>query len=216
MSAKVAGIDGLTLEFRVRVLFTKLTVVLVSFCATAITVAAENPRTNSKPALASFGVGADEVVLTDVRGKSIKWKSFQGQPRVLFFGFTHCPVVCPVTVWEIDAALNDIGSAAKDLKVIFVTLDPARDTAPVLTKYFEGFNGRVIPLTGKQSEITRLAKSFKVTSQRVDTGKGAYTIDHTTTAFLLNESGKVVDTLAFGASRELSVTRLKSLLAGTK
>ena len=199
-----------------RFLATKVFVLALSLNAIAMFVGADASRADSKSNLSKLGAGAAEVTLIDTLNKPVKWKTFKGQKRVLFFGFTHCPVVCPVTVWEIDAALNDIGSAANVIKILFVTLDPARDTSAALAKYFLGFNGRVLAHTGAPTEIAQLAKSFNITFQRVDTSKGEYTIDHTATAFLIDADGKVVDTLAFGASRETSVSRLKALLSGPK
>lgn len=189
---------------------------LVAFCAFALTapgVAQAKPAAATPASLHKLGQGIGSVELTDISGKSVQWDQLKGKPRVLFFGFTHCPVVCPVTVWELDAALNEIGASAADLKINFVTLDPKRDTPAVLTKYFSGFKGRVIPLSGTDENIAHIAKAYEIHFEKVDTGKGEYTLDHTAIAFLINADGQVVDTLAFGASRELSVARLKALLA---
>lgn len=172
-----------------------------------------------KPAAASvpssferLGQGVDTLRLTDTNGKPVEWGTLKGKPRVLFFGFTHCPVVCPVTVWELDAALSEIGPKAANLKVNFVTLDPKRDTPAELGKYFSGFKGRVLPFTGAEADIARLAAAYEIKFQKVDTGKGDYTLDHTAIAFLIGADGKVKDTLAFGSPHELTVTRLKALL----
>lgn len=166
----------------------------------------------AKTDLARLGQGTGTVELLSQDSKPFRLADLNGNPRVLFFGFTHCPVVCPVTVWEIDAALADIGDAARDVQIVFVSLDPARDTPAVIKKYFSGFKGRVVPLTGLDASIQKIARSYDVRWQKVSTGKGDYTLDHTALAFLINAEGQVVDTIAFGASRELSVTRLKKLL----
>ena len=189
---------------------------LAAFCAFALAapgVAQAKPAATTPASLQKLGQGIGTIELTDTAGKSVQWDQLNGKPRVLFFGFTHCPVVCPVTVWELDAALNEIGAPAADLKINFVTLDPKRDTPAVLAKYFSGFKGRVIPLSGTDENIAHIAKAYDIHFEKVDTGKGEYTLDHTAIAFLINARGHVVDTLAFGASRELSVTRLKDLLA---
>lgn len=159
-----------------------------------------------------LGQGIDGIKLTDTAGKQVEWGTLKGKPRVVFFGFTHCPVVCPVTVWEIDAALTEIGPKAADLKINFVSLDPKRDTTAEMAKYFSGFNGRVYPLTGAETDIARVAAAYDIKFQKVDTGKGDYTVDHTAIAFLIGADGKVRDTLAFGSPHELTVTRLKALL----
>ena len=112
--------------------------------------------------------------------------------------------------------MTELGASAESLKIIFITLDPARDTPASLKAYFSGFKGRVIPLTGEVQDIQRIAKSFDVSSQKVETGKGAYTLDHTAAVYLLNKDGQVVDNVAFGTPRDVTVTRLKKLLAGAK
>lgn len=166
--------------------------------------------------LKALGKGGERIQLQDVDGRKVHLKDFNGAPRVLFFGFTNCPVVCPVTVWELDAALESLGAPAKDVRIIFVTLDPARDTPAVMKKYFSGFKGRVIALSAPLPQVTRLARAYDVRFERVDTGKGGYSIDHTAQAFLVNAEGTVVDTIAFGASRELSTSRLKALIQDEK
>ena len=179
-------------------------------------VADAGERTAVDRGLKQLGRGVERVELTGVDGKKVRLKDFDGAPHVLFFGFTRCPVVCPVTVWELDAALEAIGGAAKDVRIIFITLDPARDTPAVMQNYFSGFKGRVTALTAPLPVVTRMAKAFDVRFERVATNKGDYSIDHTAHAFLVNADGEVVDTIAFGASRELSVTRLKALIQDAK
>jgi protein SCO1/2 len=169
----------------------------------------------ASPSFDKLGQGVDGITLTDTSGKQVAWSTLKGKPRVLFFGFTHCPVVCPVTVWELDAAMTEIGPKAADLKIDFVSLDPKRDTAPEMAKYFSGFKGRVHPLTGAEPDIARLAAAYEIKFQKVDTGKGDYTVDHTAIAFLIGADGKVRDTLAFGSPHELTVARLKALLGIT-
>lgn len=166
--------------------------------------------------LKNLGRGVERIELKDVDGKSVRLKDFDGKPHVLFFGFTRCPVVCPVTVWELDAALEAIGKDARDVSIVFISLDPARDTPAVMKNYFSGFKGRVNALSAPLPVVTRLARAYDVRFERVDTGKGDYSIDHTAHAFLVNADGRVVDTIAFGASRELSVSRLKSLIEADK
>lgn len=187
-------------------------VVAVCLLLDVYSTAKAKPVAASQPAFAKLGQGIDTIALTETSGRKILWQDFRGTPHLLFFGFTHCPVVCPVTVWELDSALAEIGSPAKDLKIIFITLDPQRDTPSILANYFSGFKGRVKPLTGADAEINKMAKAFEVTSEKVVTGKNEYTLDHTAMAFLIDANGKVVDTLAFGSSREIAVTRLKALL----
>ena len=161
---------------------------------------------------AALGRAVDDVKLIDDSGKPIAWKDLNGRPRAVFFGFTHCPVICPVTVYEIDAALEKIGKPADRVQVVFVTLDPERDTPKAMKEYFSGFNGRVRALTGAEPAIARLAKAFEVEHQRVPLKGNDYTLDHTAAVFLLNAKGEVVDTVAYGAGPDIMTERLKRLL----
>lgn len=168
-------------------------------------------RAEASTGLGHLGKGVDQVVLTGVDGREVQLRDFSGAPSILFFGFTNCPVVCPVTVWEIDSALAELGEAGKAVRIIFLTLDPERDTPDAMRKYFSGFKDRVTALWAPMPVISRLAKAYDVRFERVATGKGDYSIDHTAHAFLVNSKGRVVDTIAFGASRELSLSRLRKL-----
>jgi protein SCO1 len=198
--------------FRIALILTYAAFSLAPHRASAAAEKAESVQAS----LAKLGQGIDDASLLTDAGSTIQWRDLVGQPRALFFGFTNCPSVCPVTVWELDTAMAEIGPSAADLKIIFVTLDPARDTPAALKKYFSGFKGRVIPLSGQEPEIQRVAKSFEVTSEKVDSGNGNYTLDHTGAVYLLDKQGGVVDTLAFGTPRDVTLARLKKLLAASK
>ena len=160
-----------------------------------------------------LGRGIADVVLTDETGREIAWRELDGRPRAVFFGFTRCPVICPVTVWELDAALKKIGKRADGLKLVFVSLDPVRDTPAVLKSYFSSFGGRVRGLTGSVASIERVAKAFEVVRERVALSGDDYTLDHTAAVFLTNSRGDVVDTLAYGTPQDVIVKRLENLLA---
>lgn len=161
--------------------------------------------------LEKLGRNVDNVQLVDDKGSKIRWSELKGRPRAVFFGFTRCPVICPVTVWEIEAALTKIGAKADRIQVNFVSLDPARDTPAVLKDYFSSFNGRVRGFTGSNKEIVRLANGFEVVHRKVATTGADYTMDHTAAVFLVNEQGKVVDTLAYGTPQDVLIERLSSL-----
>jgi len=174
---------------------------------------AQSPNVTATVAaeIAKLGRGVEDVALVDDTGAQVRWRDLNGQPRAVFFGFTHCPVICPVTVWELDAALAQAGPAADRIKVNFVSLDPARDTPAALHSYFSGFKGRVVGVSGSDAGTKRLAKAFDVTFQKVGLSKGDYTLDHTAAVYLLNDKGQVVDLLGYGMPRAEMVSRLKRL-----
>jgi protein SCO1/2 len=160
-----------------------------------------------------LGRGIAEVGLTDQSGTVVRWSELNGRPRAVFFGFTKCPVICPVTVWELDAALAKIGKPADAVQVVFVTLDPERDTPEAMKSYFSSFGGRVRGLTGAMGDIERVSKAFDIVRERVALKDGDYTLDHTAAVFLLDEQGTVVDTIAYGTPQDVIVKRLKNLIA---
>jgi protein SCO1/2 len=163
--------------------------------------------------LRGLGEGADDVVLINHRGERVRWGDLNGVPRALFFGFTHCPVICPVTVYELTAGLDRIGTAARDVAIQFVTVDPERDTPERLAQYLSGFGPRVTGFTGGSADIDAMRAAFQVEVARTELDGGDYTIDHTATVFLLDRSGRVADLLAFGSAPDLIDQRLAALTA---
>ena len=163
--------------------------------------------------LSRLNRGVDSVALRDDAGQSLRWGDLKGRPRAVFFGFTHCPVICPVTVWELNNALDKIGAPAEPIAIQFITLDPARDTPEALEKYFAGFNGRVDAYAATPEATAALAGAFEVVYRRTEVDGGDYTIDHTPTVFLLDASGRVVDVIGYGAPPEVVETRLRALVS---
>jgi protein SCO1/2 len=161
--------------------------------------------------LRGLGEGVDAVVLTTHRDERIRWGDLVGAPRAVFFGFTHCPVICPVTVYELTAALDRVGAAAAAISVQFVTVDPARDTSQRLAQYLSGFGERVSGFTGDATAIAAMTQAFRVETTRTELANGNYAIDHTTTVFLLDRGGGVVDLVAYGSAPDLIDARLIAL-----
>jgi protein SCO1/2 len=125
-----------------------------------------------------------DVPLIDQSGKPFSIQDLKGHPTLIFFGFTHCPDVCPTTL----ARLSDVVKAAKvpNLKVLLVSVDPERDTPEQLERYVHAFNPDFGALTGKPEAIRELAKEFSIAVAKVDLGGGEYTIDHSAVVTLLN------------------------------
>lgn len=159
------------------------------------------------------GASVDTVRLTNHLGEEVRWGALKGRPRALFFGFTHCPVICPVTVYELNDALDKIG--ATNVAIDFVTVDPRRDTPERLREYFSGFGPRVRAFTGEPSEIARLAHAFGVIYSEQPGDGGDYSMDHTATVFLLDASGRSVDVVAYGSPPDVMQERLRALQGGS-
>jgi protein SCO1 len=131
-----------------------------------------------------------EFSLTDQSGQPFTAQSLKGHPTLVFFGFTHCPDVCPTTL----AKLSQVVKAANvpDLKVLLVSVDAQRDTPEQLERYVHAFNPDFKGVTGKQEEIERVAREFGVAVVKVDIAGGDYTVDHSAVVFLLNDQGQRV------------------------
>jgi protein SCO1/2 len=142
---------------------------------------------SSGPAPSSVG---GPFHLVDQNGKPVSDADMKGRPFLVFFGFTHCPDVCPTTL----ARLAQVVKAANvpDLKVLLVSVDPERDTPELLERYVHAFSPDFGGVTGKPEEIARLAKEFGVAIAKVDMGGGEYTVDHSAVVFLLNRQGQRV------------------------
>jgi protein SCO1 len=128
--------------------------------------------------------------LVDTRGAPASPATLAGHPTLVFFGFTHCPDVCPTTL----ALLADVQKkvAIPGLKVALITVDPERDTPAQLGKYIASFGGDLIGLTGDARGIVDASRSFGVASSRVDLGSGNYTMDHSATVFVLDSQARIV------------------------
>lgn len=162
---------------------------------------------------ADLGRGVDDVVLTSSTGDDVHWRDLRGAPRAVFFGFTHCPVICPVTIYELTASAERLGAAAEDLRVEFITVDPDRDTPDRMREYFSGFGPKVTGFTGAPDALIRINAAFEITATRVPGENGAYSMDHTATVFLLDRAGRVRDGIMYGAEQAVIDTRLGALLS---
>lgn len=162
---------------------------------------------------AHLGRNLEDVTLTSSAGAQVRWGSLRGAPRALFFGFTHCPVICPVTIYELTAAADRLGVAAEDLRIDFITVDPERDTPERMAAYFSGFGPKVTGFTGEAAALERLRVAYEVVARRVALENGGYTMDHTATAFLIGRSGRVEDVIAYGSEQHVIDERLRALLS---
>lgn len=162
------------------------------------------------------GLGyARDFALNDQDGKQRTLADFKGKAVVVFFGYTHCPDVCPTTLAEMAAAMKELGPDADRVQVIFITLDPERDKPELLKSYVPSFDPRFIALSGDQEATARVAKEFKVFYQKVP-GKSAdsYTMDHTAASYVFDPQGRVRLFVRHGQGPEPIVHDLKALLAG--
>jgi protein SCO1/2 len=136
------------------------------------------------------GAASPDFKLVDFDGKPRTLADYRGRVVVLFFGFVHCPDACPAELLKFSLAMKRMGAASKQVQVVFVTLDPDRDTPVVLKKYVRAFDPRFIALTGTHAQIDQAATSFFVQYAKVSIGDD-YTVDHSTGTFVLDSSGRL-------------------------
>ncbi len=158
-------------------------------------LAACKPTTEVAKTVATDITGADfaqALTLTDHTGKPRTLTDFKGKAVILFFGYTHCPDVCPTTMADLKQTMKMLGSRADELQVLFVTLDPTRDTQEVLAKFVPSFDKRFIGLRGTEEEVAATAANFKVYAKKVESkGNSDYTIDHSAGAYAFDKEGKI-------------------------
>ena len=152
-----------------------------------------------------------EVNLFSHLGKIVNIKDFKDKPTLLFFGFTHCPEVCPTTLSNLLNNIELLEKNKNNYRVLFVTLDPERDTINNLNDYLQNFNSSVIGLTGELNEINKFAKNWNIYWEKVSEGDD-YTINHTATVFMINKKGNFAGTIAWGESDNSIKLKLKKLL----
>jgi protein SCO1/2 len=130
--------------------------------------------------------------LVDQNGAEVTEKSLQGKPSVIFFGFTHCPDVCPTALFEMSEILRVLGKDAGRVNAYFVTVDPERDTPAVLKTYLQSFDPNLKALTGSEEAVKQMTGVYRVYSKKVPLKDGEYTMDHTALIYLMDKQGRFV------------------------
>jgi protein SCO1 len=150
--------------------------------------------------------------LTDHHGKAVTERDYLGKPTLVFFGFTFCPDVCPTTLFELSNRLQELKSDADRLNVLFITVDPERDTPAQLALYLSSFDPRITGLSGTRDEIDAALKAYGVYTRKIPISSGEYTMDHTAAVFMLNDEGKFVGTINHRDTDATAQGKLRHLL----
>lgn len=133
--------------------------------------------------------------MVDHTGRTVTEKNFLGRPFVVFFGFTHCPDICPTTLSWLSDLVEKAVPEGDGPRIIFVTVDPERDTVDVLSNYIGSFGSGIVGLTGSLDQVTEMAKAWKVYFKKAPLESGGYTMDHTSSIILMDKEGKFRGTL---------------------
>lgn len=154
-----------------------------------------------------------DFTLVDHNGVTRHLADFRGKAVAVFFGYTHCPDVCPTTLGDFAAAMAELGDDAKRVQVLFVTVDPERDTPAVLKGYVPAFNPTFLGLTGSPEAIRAAADGFKVVYQKSQgTAPGDYLVDHSASTFVFDPQGRIRLLVRYGAPPDEIADDLRALL----
>jgi protein SCO1/2 len=197
----------------------KLLPLLVAACALTVSLAAcdKLPGKQQQVAFQNTDVtGLDYAkgfALTDHTGKPRTLADYKGKVVVVFFGYTQCPDVCPTTMAEMASVMQKLGPLADQVQVLFITLDPERDTQQLLAQYVPAFDKRFIGLRGTPEQTAKSAKDFKVFYSKVPgTEPGSYTIDHTAGSYVFDRDGRLRLFIRHGQGPDPIVHDLRQLL----
>jgi len=150
--------------------------------------------------------------LTDQHGKTVTDKSLKGKPTLIFFGYTHCPDVCPTSLFEMSEVLRSMGKDADKVNAVFISVDPERDTQATMKDYLSSFDPHLEGLSGDPAEIARVITSYRVYAKKVPAKDGDYTMDHTALIYLMDRNGQFVSPFNLKRTPEEAATELKRYL----
>lgn len=150
--------------------------------------------------------------LTDQSGQTVTEKSLQGRPTIIFFGYTHCPDVCPTSLFEMSEVLRAMGKDADRVNAYFISVDPERDTATVMKDYLASFDPHLKGLTGDPATVAKVLSEFRVYSKKIPLKDGDYTMDHTALIYLMDRNGKFVAPFNLKQTPEAAAADLKRYL----
>lgn len=163
-----------------------------------------------KPQQVGFG---SPFSLQATNGQAFTQDNLKGAPTLMFFGYTFCPDVCPTTLAESTGWRDALNLSEEDLRIIFVSVDPERDTLESMSQYLSIFSSPVLGLTGTQEEIDNAKRVFSVFSEKVDDpGASEYLVNHTASVFMIDGNGGFVGTISFGEATDTALEKVRRLV----
>lgn len=156
---------------------------------------------------------AADFSLTDQEGQRVKLSDYRGKLVLLFFGYTHCPDVCPTTLAKLRYALQELGEAAREVQVVFVSVDPERDTPEAMRRYLSHFDPAFVGLTGRPEEIEAITQAYGVYVEKEEVSSAVgYLVTHSARTYVIDREGRLVLTFAYEVEPQDIVADLKQLL----
>ena len=197
---------------------TSLAVALIAFCLSlAVLIAAMaivfdpfGQRQGGR--IAGTAEVGGPFTMVNQRGEAVTDKTFAGKPTAYFFGFTHCPDVCPTALNDMSERLKELGPDADRLNVVFVSVDPEQDTPDQMALYLQSFDPRIVGLTGTPENLAAMAKAFRVYYRKVPTKQG-YTMEHSAATIVLDRDGRLANLIAPQEAPEKVLAKLRQAIA---
>lgn len=171
----------------------------------------ETPRGAAGTALASAIGGPFQLI--DQNGKPFSDADLKGKWHLIFFGYTHCPDACPTALNEMSLALDRLGMKRDEVGVVFITVDPERDTPEALKSYVQSFDAPIVALTGSPEAVAQAAKAYRVFYARHPRSDGDYDMDHSAVIYVMNPEGRFTATFTPDSSADAIVQRLQKLIS---
>lgn len=182
--------------------------ILVAVAAVSATVIYFN-----RPFERSGGMFGGPFEMTATTGETFTQDDLRGTPSLMFFGFTHCPDVCPITLAEATGWKEELDLDEDDLRIIFVTVDPERDSLEHLASYLSNFGDDVIGLVGNTAQTEQIKRSYGVYSEKVDgPGSSQYLVNHTASLYMIDANGQFLGTIAYEENAETAKAKIRRLV----
>lgn len=187
---------------------------LVLWALVAVAAIAATVIYFTRPFERSGGMFGGPFEMSSTQGGRFTQADLAGTPSLMFFGYTFCPDVCPLTLAQAQAWKAELGLGADDLRVLFVTVDPERDSLEQVTAYLSNFGDDVIGLVGTQEQTDQIKRSYGVFSEKVEAdGAATYLVNHTASIYLIDDDGQFVGTIAYEEDRQTALDKIRRLVA---
>lgn len=157
-----------------------------------------------------------EFSLVNDRGNPVGPSIFHGSPALVYFGYTHCPEVCPTTLYEMADWLQTLGPEGRSLKAYFFSIDPERDTPEVMRSYVTAFTDRIAGITGDPQEMKKVVDGWMVHSSKLPSTDGDYHMSHTVSVLLVGADGRLKSTIDYGVEKEQAISQIRTFLLDTQ
>ncbi len=166
---------------------------------------------STRPEPAGVRIGGP-FSLIDGDGRTVTDGTFRGRWMLVYFGYTHCPDACPTALQDMANALDQLGPRRKEVAAVFITVDPQRDTPPVMKEYAAAFDAGIVPLTGSDEAVAAAAKAYRVYFAKHPTKDGGYDMDHSSIIYVMDPRGRFVANFTHETSPDQIAAKLKALV----